>query len=127
MRTAAQTSRVGVRPAGRTTTVAAPKRQRRVSAKNLAVMTRQLSVMIEAGLPLVQCLEMLSKEEPDKRLADAIRQVQRDVEAGASLAEAMERQPHAFNPLFTHMIAAGEAGGILDVILSDCRRTSRGR
>ncbi len=117
MRTAVQTSRPGVRPAGRSTTVAAPKRQRKVPAKNLAVMTRQLSVMIDAGLPLVQCLEMLSREEPDKRLASAIRQVQRDVEAGAALAEAMERQPHAFNPLFTHMIAAGEAGGILDIIL----------
>ena len=68
MRTAVQTSRPGVRPAGRSTTVAAPKRQRKVPAKNLAVMTRQLSVMIDAGLPLVQCLEMLSREEPDKRL-----------------------------------------------------------
>lgn len=117
MRTAAPATRVGGRPTARTAAVAAPKRQRKVPAKNLAVMTRQLSVMIDAGLPLVQCLDMLSKEEPDARLAAAIKRVQRDVESGAALAEAMERQPHAFNPLFTHMIAAGEAGGILDIIL----------
>jgi type IV pilus assembly protein PilC len=92
--------------------------QRRVPSKNLAVVTRQLSVMIDAGLPLVQCLGLLAKEEPDARLALAIGVVQRDVEAGLSLAEAMARQPHAFSPLFTHMIAAGEAGGILDTILT---------
>lgn len=92
-------------------------RRKNVPAKNLAVFTRQLSVMIDAGLPLVQCLELLAKEEPNPRLAAAITQVQADVEAGASLAEAMERQPQAFNPLFTHMVSAGEAGGILDVIL----------
>lgn len=104
-------------PVRRTAVKAKPARQRSVPAKNLAVFTRQLSVMIDAGLPLVQCLELLSKEEPDKRLAEAVKRVQRDVEAGASLAEAMERQPHAFNALFTHMISAGEAGGILDIIL----------
>ncbi len=118
MRTAAPAhrtaGRAGVRPVVKPK---APRRQRRVPSKNLAVMTRQLSVMIDAGLPLVQCLELLAKEEPDARLAKAIGLVQRDVEAGMSLAEAMERQPHAFNPLFTHMIAAGEAGGILDTIL----------
>jgi len=96
--------------------VAPAARKRRVPAKSLAVFTRQLSVMIDAGLPLVQCLELLSREEPDKRLAEAVRAVQRDVEAGASLAEAMARQPHAFNPLFTHMVAAGETAGILDLI-----------
>jgi type IV pilus assembly protein PilC len=115
MSTATNVNRVGVRPAQ--ARPKAPSRQRKVPAKNLAVFTRQLSVMIDAGLPLVQCLEMLSKEEPDKRLAAAIGMVQRDVEAGMSLAEAMERQPHAFNPLFTHMVSAGEAGGILDTIM----------
>lgn len=115
MTTATNVNRVGARPAQ--ARPKAPSRQRKVPAKNLAVFTRQLSVMIDAGLPLVQCLEMLSKEEPDKRLATAITMVQRDVEAGMSLAEAMERQPHAFNPLFTHMVSAGEAGGILDTIM----------
>ena len=93
------------------------ERYKRVSARSLAIFTRQFSVMIDAGLPLVQCLELLSKEEPDKRLAAAIDQVRVDVEAGSTLADAMQKRPYAFDGLFTNMIAAGEAGGILDVIL----------
>jgi len=93
------------------------ERYKRVSARSLAIFTRQFSVMIDAGLPLVQCLELLSKEEPDKRLAAAIDQVRLDVEAGATLADAMQKRPYAFDTLFTNMIAAGEAGGILDLIL----------
>ena len=93
------------------------KRQRRIGDKALAIFTRQFSVMIDAGLPLVQCLELLAKEEPDKRLAAAIDRVRGDVEAGASLADAMQKRPHAFDTLYTHMVAAGEAGGILDTIL----------
>jgi type IV pilus assembly protein PilC len=73
--------------------------------------------MIDAGLPLVQCLELLGKEEPNKGLAAAIDSTRIDVEAGASLADAMQKRPYAFDALFTNMIAAGEAGGILDVIL----------
>jgi type IV pilus assembly protein PilC len=93
------------------------ERYRRVPAKNLAIFTRQFSVMVDAGLPLVQCLELLAKEEPDKRLAAAITAVKLDLEGGASLADAMSKRPYAFDSLFTNMIAAGEAGGILDVIL----------
>jgi type IV pilus assembly protein PilC len=93
------------------------ERYRRVPAKNLAIFTRQFSVMVDAGLPLVQCLELLAKEEPDKRLAAAIEAVRIDLEGGASLADAMAKRPYAFDSLFTNMIAAGEAGGILDVIL----------
>jgi len=93
------------------------ERYRRVSARSLAIFTRQFSVMVDAGLPLVQCLELLAKEEPDKRLAAAIDQVRVDVEAGATLADAMTKRPYAFDQLFTNMIAAGEAGGILDTIL----------
>jgi type IV pilus assembly protein PilC len=93
------------------------ERYKRVSAKSLAIFTRQFSVMIDAGLPLVQCLELLSKEEPDKRLAAAIDQVRMDVEAGSTLADAMQKRPYAFDTLFSNMIAAGEAGGILDTIL----------
>jgi type IV pilus assembly protein PilC len=92
-------------------------RKKRVGDKSLAIFTRQFSVMIDAGLPLVQCLELLAKEEPDKRLSAAITQVRTDVEAGSSLAEALQRQPHAFDALYTHMVSAGEAGGILDTIL----------
>ena len=90
---------------------------KRVKDRSLAIFTRQFSVMIDAGLPLVQCLELLGKEEPDKRLAEAIEQTRLDVEAGTSLNEAMAKRPYAFDPLFTNMVAAGEAGGILDVIL----------
>jgi type IV pilus assembly protein PilC len=93
------------------------QRFRRIPARSLAIFTRQFSVMIDAGLPLVQCLELLAKEEPDKRLAAAIDHVRGDVEAGSSLADAMQKRPYAFDPLFTNMIAAGEAGGILDTIL----------
>jgi len=88
-----------------------------VSPKNLAVFTRQFSVMIDAGLPLVQCLEILGTQEEDKNFAAVILATRGDVEAGMSLADAMKRYPKVFDPLFTNMIAAGEAGGILDTIL----------
>src|SRR6187549_2150680 len=94
-----------------------PKRARGVAAKNLAVFTRQFSVMIDAGLPLVQCLEILGSQEEDKNFASVILATRGDVESGASLADAMKRHPKVFDPLFTNMIAAGEAGGILDTIL----------
>ncbi len=95
----------------------AGKLGKRVAAKNLAVFTRQFSVMIDAGLPLVQCLEILGSQEEDKNFAAVILQTRGDVEGGASLADAMRRHPKTFDPLFTNMIAAGEAGGILDTIL----------
>ena len=90
---------------------------KRVGAKNLAVFTRQFSVMIDAGLPLVQCLEILGTQEEDKNFASVILATRSDVESGASLADAMKKHPKTFDPLFTNMIAAGEAGGILDTIL----------
>jgi type IV pilus assembly protein PilC len=93
------------------------KKYRRVAPKSLAIFTRQFSVMIDAGLPLVQCLELLAKEEPDKKLASAIDNTRVDVEGGSSLADAMQKRPFAFDQLYTNMIAAGEAGGILDTIL----------
>ena len=97
----------------------APKavKSKTVKPKTLAVFTRQFSVMIDAGLPLVQCLEILGTQEEDKSFASAILTTRGDVESGMSLADAMKRHPKAFDPLFTNMIAAGEAGGILDTIL----------
>ncbi len=88
-----------------------------VPSKNLAVFTRQFSVMIDAGLPLVQCLDILGKQEEDTNFAKVILQTRTDVEAGASLAEAMRKSPGAFDALYTNMVAAGEAGGLLDTIL----------
>ena len=99
---------------------AAPKKgktNKKVSPKNLAVFVRQFSVMIDAGLPLVQCLDILGNQEEDKNFAEVILQTRTLVEGGAALADAMRRFPKAFDPLFTNMIAAGEAGGILDTIL----------
>ena len=95
----------------------AKAKSRRVNAKNLAVFTRQFSVMIDAGLPLVQCLEILGTQEEDKNFSAVILATRGDVESGMSLADAMKRHPKTFDPLFTNMIAAGEAGGILDTIL----------
>jgi len=93
------------------------KAGKKVGAKNLAVFTRQFSVMIDAGLPLVQCLEILGTQEEDKNFSATILATRGDVESGMSLADAMRKHPKAFDPLFTNMIAAGEAGGILDTIL----------
>ena len=100
-------------------TEARPKKTRAkaVKAKDLAVFTRQFSVMIGAGLPLVQCLDILGNQAEDPNFGAVILATRADVEAGASLADAMKRHPKAFYSLFTNMIAAGEAGGILDAIL----------
>ncbi len=97
--------------------VAVPKLGGRVPAKDLAVFVRQFSVMIDAGLPLVQCLEILGTQQENKTFAKILQQTRMDVEGGASLADAMRKHPKAFDDLFTNMIAAGEAGGILDTIL----------
>src|SRR5262249_45252767 len=88
-----------------------------VKPKNLAVFTRQFSVMIDAGLPLVQCLDILGTQEEDKNFSSVILQTRSDVESGASLADAMRKHPETFDPLFTNLVAPGEAGGILDTIL----------
>src|SRR5687767_11732971 len=95
----------------------AKTKDKAVKAKNLAIFTRQFSVMIDAGLPLVQCLEILGNQEEDKNFSAVILATRGDVESGATLADAMRKHPKTFDALFTNMIAAGEAGGILDTIL----------
>lgn len=94
-----------------------PKFAFKINTRRIAIFTRQFSVMLEAGLPLVQCLEILGEQEENRSFKQIIEQTRTDVEAGASLTEAMQKHPRAFDSLFTSMIAAGEAGGILDVIL----------
>src|SRR5215210_7770577 len=89
----------------------------KVKSKELALFTRQFSVMLDAGLPLVQCLEILAQQQDNKFFQKVIFQVRADVEAGLTLADAMAKHPRVFEPLFTNMIAAGETGGILDIIL----------
>ncbi len=115
-----QISVTRIQPAqAKTSAVAEVKKlkARGVPAKNLAVFTRQFSVMIDAGLPLVQCLDILGNQEDHKYFAQVILATRADVEGGMSLAEAMKRHPKCFDSLFCNMIAAGEAGGILDTIL----------
>jgi type IV pilus assembly protein PilC len=97
--------------------MALPKFGGGVPPKELAIFVRQFSVMIDAGLPLVQCLEILGTQQENKTFAKILQQTRMDVEGGASLADAMRKHPKAFDDLFTNMIAAGEAGGILDTIL----------
>ena len=97
--------------------VAVPRFGGSVPAKSLAIFVRQFSVMIDAGLPLVQCLEILGSQQDNKTFAKILQQTRMDVEGGATLADAMRKHPKAFDELFTNMIAAGEAGGILDTIL----------
>ncbi|MFP5288457.1 MAG: type II secretion system F family protein, partial [Thermoanaerobaculia bacterium] len=94
-----------------------PRRPQGIGAKRIAIFTRQFSVMLDAGLPLVQCLEILGEQEENRVFKAIINQVRSDVEAGASLADSMRKHPKAFDNLYTNMVAAGEAGGILDVIL----------
>jgi type IV pilus assembly protein PilC len=86
------------------------------SPKDLAVFTRQFSVMIDSGVPLVQCLQILGETQENKKFAAAIKGVTTEVESGNSLAASMKNYPKIFDPLYTNMVAAGETGGILDTI-----------
>ncbi len=94
-----------------------PRIPRSIGSKRIAIFTRQFSVMLDAGLPLVQCLEILGAQEEHQGFQAILTQVRTDVESGSSLADAMSKHPKAFDNLFVNMVAAGEAGGILDVIL----------
>ena len=93
------------------------KRAQSVSTKDLAIFTRQFATMITAGLPLVQCLDILSQQSENATLKKIITQVMHDVEAGSTLAEALGKHPKVFDTLFVNMVEAGEAGGVLDDIL----------
>jgi type IV pilus assembly protein PilC len=89
----------------------------KVTDKDIVILTRQLATMIDAGLPLVQCLEILGSQTENKTLAKVIVQVRSDVESGATFADALKKHPKVFDNLYVNMVAAGEAGGILDTIL----------
>jgi type IV pilus assembly protein PilC len=97
--------------------IALPRLGGGIKPKDVAVFTRQFSVMIDAGLPLVQCLEILGSQQENQTFQKVLLAVRQDVEGGASLADAMKKHPKVFDDLYTNMIAAGEAGGILDTIL----------
>src|SRR5216110_1106749 len=88
-----------------------------VKTRDIVVLTRQFATMINAGLPLVKALDILAQQTENKILADVTRQVVYDVESGHTLADALRKHPRAFSDLYVNMVAAGEAGGILDTIL----------
>src|SRR5437867_3660399 len=80
--------------------------------KDIAVFTRQFSVMIDSGVPLVQCLEILGEQQENKKFKAAVQSVQREVESGNNLANSMRMHPKVWDDLYTNMVAAGETGGI---------------
>src|SRR6266481_6450487 len=90
--------------------IALPKFGGGVSQKEIAIFTRQFSVMIDAGLPLVQCLEILGQQQNNREFQKVLLAVRADVEAGSSLADSLRKQPKVFTDLYCNMIAAGEAG-----------------
>jgi type IV pilus assembly protein PilC len=90
---------------------------KRITTRDVVIFTRQFATMINAGLPLVQALDILAQQTENKSLADITRQVVYDVESGHTLADALRKHPKGFSDLYVNMVAAGEAGGILDTIL----------
>ncbi|EYF05722.1 Type IV fimbrial assembly protein PilC [Chondromyces apiculatus DSM 436] len=89
-----------------------------VEAKDLVKFIRQFATMIDAGLPLVQCLEILSNQEPNKIFQAALKDIKNTVEQGATFSDALRRHPKIFDDLFVNLVQAGEVGGILDSILN---------
>ena len=92
-------------------------KRKKVKAKELAVFTRQFSVMIDAGLPLVSCIDILAEQQQNVFFKEVLHQVRQNVEEGATLAASLEKHPKVFDGLYTHMVEAGETGGVLDLIL----------
>ncbi len=89
-----------------------------ITTRELVIFTRQFATMIDAGLPLVQCLEILGDQQPNKTFKGILRQVKTDVEQGSTFADALRKHPKPFDDLFVNLVQAGEIGGILDTILN---------
>ena len=98
-------------------TISLPFFKKKVNQRSVAIFTRQLATMIDAGLPLVQSLEVLSSQQDNKVFKNIIREIKEDVEGGSTFAGALKKHPAAFNELYTNLVVAGEEGGILDTIL----------
>lgn len=92
--------------------------QPKITTKDIVVFTRQFATMIDAGLPLVQCLDILSSQQENATFKTILTQVKEDVESGSTFADALKKHPKAFNDLYVNLVAAGEVGGILDTILN---------
>ncbi len=112
-----QVTLLSVKEKGKDISVPRLGASQKVKAKELAIFTRQFSVMIDAGLPLVQCLEILATQQENKYFKQVLTQIRSDVESGMTLSDSMGRHPKVFDNLYANMVAAGETGGILDVIL----------
>src|ERR1044071_6461154 len=112
-----QVTLTSVKEKGREIGIPKIGRRKKVKSKDLSVCTRQFSVMIDAGLPLVQCLEILAQQQDNKYFQQILLQVRQDVEEGSTLAAAMARHTRVFDQLYANMVEAGETGGILDLIL----------
>lgn len=89
-----------------------------VKTRDLVVFTRQFATMIDAGLPLVQCLDIQASQQPNKRFREVLREVKTEVEQGSTFADALRKQPKTFDQLYVNLVQAGEVGGILDTILN---------
>ena len=91
---------------------------KKVETKDLVVFTRQFAIMIDSGLPLVQCLEILSSQQENKTFKQVLLKVKENVESGSTFADALAKHPKVFDELYVNLVAAGEVGGILDTILN---------
>jgi len=89
-----------------------------ITERDIVIFTRQFSTMVDAGLPLVQCLEILGKQSDNPAFGEIIMKIKSDIESGSNLSDAMRKHPKVFNALYANLVEAGEAGGILDTILS---------
>lgn len=112
-----QVTLVSAKEKGREIRIPKISGRKKVKSKELAVFTRQFSVMIDAGLPLVQCLDILAQQQDNKFFQQVLNQVRTDVESGSTLSMAMQKHPPVFDQLYVNMVEAGETGGILDLIL----------
>jgi type IV pilus assembly protein PilC len=90
----------------------------KIKTKELVIFTRQFATMIDAGLPLVQCLQILGDQQSNRTFKEIIREVRSDIEQGSTFADALAKHPKPFDALYTNLVAAGEIGGILDTILN---------
>jgi type IV pilus assembly protein PilC len=111
-------SKIKERGKGLDVEIKIPGMQPKVSTKDLVVFTRQFSTMIDAGLPLVQCLDILSRQQSNKTFKSILVKVKESVESGSTFADALKKHPKIFDELYVNLVAAGEVGGILDTILN---------
>lgn len=107
-----------IKPKARDIEISIPGFGAKANEKDLAIITRQLATMIDAGLPLVQCLDILAQQQEKKFLKSTLQDIRQDVEGGSTFSAALKKHPKVFSGLYTNMVEAGEAGGILDTILN---------